>query len=249
MALGLFNKLQKLKINVYGNRLRIGLPQKVFTVMFNPTSISTRHENKFSKLQGINTKGRTAKYAYSRSNEIRLDLVFDGNGVTDYGYETLFGFGTKTVAAQIKEFLDLCFHMDGGIHEPKFLKIQWGEGVLADFDCRLQSVDTEYTQFDKSGAPLHAVLKTNFIEDIDSAKRTRQEGKNSPDLTHSRIVKAGDTLPLLSKEIYGSTQYYLRLAQVNNLNDFRNLVPGTEIIFPPLDSDEAAPDSASGAVQ
>ncbi len=248
MALGLFNKLQKLKINVYGNRLRIGLPQTSFSVMFNPASVSTRHENKFSKLQGINTKGRTANYAYSRSNEIRLDLVFDGNGVTDYGMATLLGFGSKTVAAQIKDFMDMCFNMDGSIHEPKFLKIQWGEGVLADFDCRLQSVDTEYTQFDKNGAPLHAVLKTCFIEDIDSAKRTRQEGKSSPDLTHSRIVKAGDTLPLLSKAIYGSAQYYLRLAQVNGLDDFRNLVPGTEIIFPPLDSGDAV-DDASGAVQ
>ena len=247
MVLGLFNKLQKLKINVYEKPMRMGAPQTSFTVMFNPSSISTRHENQFSKLQGINTKGRVAKYAYSRSNEIRLELVFDGNGVTDYGMVSLLGLGSKTVAAQIKSFLDLCFHMDGQIHEPKFLKIQWGEGVLADFDCRLQSVETEYTQFDKNGAPLHAVLKTCFIEDIDSAKRTRQEGKSSPDLTHSRIVKAGDTLPLLSKEIYGSAHHYLRLAQVNGLNDFRNLVPGTEIIFPPLDSDEAVSDSAGAA--
>lgn len=235
MALSLFNKLQKLKINVYGNRLRAGLPKDTFTVMFNPTSISTSHANKFSKLQGINTKGRVAKYAYSRSNEVKLDLILDGTGVTDYGLASLFGMGTKTVSEQIKQFLDLCFYMDGSIHEPKFLKIQWGKGVLEDFDCRLQSVETEYTLFDKNGAPLHAVLKTTFIEDIDASKRTRQEGKNSPDLTHTRIVKSGDTLPLLSKEIYGSSQYYLRLAQVNNIDDFRNLTPGQEIIFPPLD--------------
>ena len=235
MALGLFDKLQKMKINVYADAKRQGAPASTFTVMFNPASVSTRHENKFSKLQGINTKGRVAKYAYSRSNEIKLDLILDGNGVTDFGIVSLLG-GGKSVAEQIKDFLDLCFYMDGSIHEPKFLKIQWGKGVLSDFDCRLQSVDTEYTLFDKSGAPLHAVLKTTFIEDQDAAKRTREEGKNSPDLTHSRIVKAGDTLPLLSKQIYGTPQYYLQLAQVNGLNDFRNLTPGTEIIFPPLDS-------------
>ena len=189
-------------------------------------------------MQGINTKGRVAKYSYSYSNEIKLDLVLDGTGVTDYGLATLLGFGTKTVSEQIDQFLSMCFHMDGSLHEPKFLKIQWGTGVLEDFDCRLQSVDTEYTLFDKNGAPLHAVLKTTFIEDLDPAKRTRLEGKNSPDLTHTRIVKSGDTLPLLSKQIYGSAKYYLRLAQVNNINDFRNLTPGQEIIFPPLDSNE-----------
>lgn len=238
MPLSLFNKLQKLKINVYDKSTRIGLPDSTFTVMFNPTSISTSHQNKFSRLQGINTKGRVAKYSYSYSNEIKLDLVLDGTGVTDYGLATLLGFGTKTVSEQIDQFLSMCFHMDGSLHEPKFLKIQWGTGVLEDFDCRLQSVDTEYTLFDKNGAPLHAVLKTTFIEDLDPAKRTRLEGKNSPDLTHTRIVKSGDTLPLLSKQIYGSAKYYLRLAQVNNINDFRNLTPGQEIIFPPLDSNE-----------
>ena len=231
--MALFSTLQKLKVNVYGNRKRIGLPQSTFTVMFNPTSISVKHANKFSKRQGINTQGRTARYSYTCSDEIKLDIVLDGTGVTDYGITKLFG--TKSVAEQITDFMEMCFYMDGDIHEPKFLKIQWGEGVLKDFDCRLQSVDIEYSLFDKNGASLHAVLKTSFIQDVDPGKRPLLEGKNSPDLSHVRIVKSGDTLPMLSKEIYGSSQYYLRIAQANNLNDFRNLTPGQEIVFPPLD--------------
>ena len=235
MALNLF-KLQKLKVVSFTKPERSSGGVS-FEVMFNPESISVSHENKFSKLQGINTKGRTAQYSYSRSKELKLDLVLDGTGVTDFGVATLLGKGTKSVAEQIEKFLDLCFYMDGKIHEPKFLKIQWGEGVLKDFDCRLNTVDIEYTLFNKSGAPLHAVLKTNFVEDLTPAKRALLEDKHSPDLSQSRVVKSGDTLPLLSKEIYGSSQYYLRLAQVNNLNDFRNLTPGQELIFPPLARD------------
>jgi nucleoid-associated protein YgaU len=60
------------------------------------------------------------------------------------------------------------------------------------------------------------------------------EAKSSPDLTHSRIVKAGDTLPLLSKEIYGTANHYLWIAQQNQLDDFRNLMPGQRLFFPPL---------------
>lgn len=231
----IFSKLHKLKINAYGNRQRMGLPQDNFTVMFNPSTLSTRHENKFQKLQGINTSGRRAMYSHSQSDQISLDLILDGSGVTDYGLATLFGFGTETVAEQIDNFLTLCFHMDGDIHEPKFLKIQWGDGPLKDFDCRLQAVNIEYTSFDKSGAPLRATLKTVFIEDLDSAKRLRLEGKSSPDLSHTRIVKSGDTLPLLTKEIYGSTEYYLKVAEFNNLDNFRNLTPGQTLAFPPLD--------------
>jgi len=65
-------------------------------------------------------------------------------------------------------------------------------------------------------------------------KQMAIEAKSSPDLTHSRIVKNGDTLPLLSKEIYGSSSHYLWIAQQNQLDDFRNLTPGHRLFFPPL---------------
>lgn len=234
MALSNPFKLQKLKINVYADRQRRGLPQDDFTVMFNPNTISMRHENIFQKYQGINTSGREARYSHSHSEEVRLDLVLDGTGVTHYGLSTLVG-GLESVSDQVDKFLELCFDMDGDIHEPKFLKIQWGTGVLKDFDCRLKAVDIAYTAFEPSGAPLRATLKTTFVEDIATSKRIRQEGKNSPDLSHVRLVKSGDTLPLLTKEIYGSAEYYLRVAQFNQLNDFRNLQPGQKLIFPPLE--------------
>ena len=48
------------------------------------------------------------------------------------------------------------------------------------------------------------------------------------------MVVDGDTLPLLCREIYGSASYYLRVAQVNRLDDFRNLTAGQELIFPPF---------------
>ena len=234
MALNPF-KLEKLKIRVYGNRRRAGLPQKTFEVMFNPDSFSTNHVNEFQKLQGINTSGRLAKYAYSRSDSLSLKLIFDGTGVADFGIATVIGKGSKSVSAQVDEFLDLCFYMDGDIHEPKFLRIEWGDGILKKFDCRLSSVKINYKSFDKNGKSLRAELDTDFIEDLDATKRARAEGRNSPDVTHKRIVRSGDTLPLLTKEIYGSSEYYLQVARLNKLNDFRNLTPGQEIFFPPLE--------------
>lgn len=235
MGLNLFNKLQKLKINGYKNRLRIGLPEGTFKAMFNPASLSMSHKNKFHNLQGINTTGRKAMYSHTTSPTIKLDLVLDGTGVTDYGGETLLGLGAASVEAQIKTFLQLCFYMDGKIHEPRFLKIQWGTSLLEDFNCRLDSVDIEYTSFKKSGAPLHAVLKATFVEDESPTTLALKARKSSPDLSHVRIVKSGDTLPLLTKDIYGSSAQYIRVAEVNGLDDFRRLIPGQELFFPPLE--------------
>ncbi len=235
MALKHLFKLEKLKIGVFGNRLRAGLPQKSFEVMFNPTSFSMKHENVFEKGQGMQSSGNRAIYSHSPPEGLDLELVFDGSGVTDFGIATLIGKGSDSVTKQVKDFLTLCFYMDGELHEPRFLRIEWGDGPLQSFDCRLKSATIKYVSFDKSGAPLRAEVSTNFVEDIDPAKRIRQEGKSSPDLSHSRIVKSGDTLPLLCKEIYGSSHHYLRVAQVNQLDDFRDLNPGQEIHFPPFE--------------
>lgn len=229
MAITSLFKLEKLKISSRKTA-------ESFQVMFNPDSFSMKHENVFQKLQGINTSGRKAEYIHSRSEKLALKLTIDGTGVSDYGAMTLVGRGNGSVSDQIKKFLDLCFHMDGALHESKPLKIQWGDGPLQNFECRLESVDISYTSFQKSGTPLRAELATVFVEDQDPDKRVKLEGKNSPDLSHSRVIRAGDTLPLLCKEIYGSAEHYLRVARVNNLDDFRNLTPGQELLFPPIQS-------------
>ena len=231
MALSLFNKLQKFQIHSFTNAQRTDSPE-TFTAMFNPTTVSTFHKNTFSRLQGINTIARAANYGLSQPRQFKFDLVLDGNGVTESGMTTLLA--SVSVAQRITQFKRLCLNMAGGLHQPRFLRIQWGEGELASFDCRLETVEIEYSLFDKNGAPLHALLKTAFVEDLPAPKAVRLAGKESPDLTHVRIVKAGDTLPLLSKQIYGSAQYYLQLAEINQLDDFRKLTPGQEIIFPPL---------------
>jgi hypothetical protein len=227
-------KLEKLTINVYGKQLRIGVPEKKFKVMYNPESFSMQHVNVYQKLQGINTSGRRARYSHSRAKELDLELIFDGTGVGDFGASTLLGLGARPVSKQVGDFLDLCFHMDGNLHEPKFLKIQWGQGELKAFDCRLESVNVTYTSFDRSGAPLRAKLAAKFVEDLEPSKRLKLENKHSPDLTQSRVVKAGDTLPLLCKEVYGDAGYYLLVARANQLDDFRNLTPGQSLLFPPL---------------
>jgi len=167
-------------------------------------------------------------YARHKPTDLSLKLLLDGTGVHEMG---ILRLRQQKVSERIEEFLKLTFRMNGKIHEPNYLVVEWGNLI---FSCRLSSVDINYTSFDRDGTALRAELDVNLIADIAVKKRLALENKSSPDLTHSRIVKSGDTLPLLSKEIYGDSSYYLRLAQANNLDDFRNLQPGQEIFFPPL---------------
>jgi LysM repeat protein len=232
-------KLKKLTIKAYKDRVRAATDHVgTFEAMFNPDSFSQSYETEYGKYQGVNSTSKQLIYGHSGSRRVSFKLVLDGTGVHEMGLVQLLP--QKTVSERVRHFLDLTYHMNGAIHEPNFLQVEWGgkeDGGLI-FSCRLASVNVTYTSFNRDGSPLRAELDIALLSDEDPQKRLVRENKSSPDLTHTRIVKQGDTLPLLTKEIYGSSSYYLRVAQANGLDDFRNLVPGQELYFPPLENSE-----------
>jgi hypothetical protein len=232
-------KLEKLRIDAFTDeRRKTPADPPRMEVMFNPTSYKKTHAIVYQspRRQGINTPGRSARYSYTPPGDISFQLVFDGTGVSNIGVvEARSALGGAGVKKDIAKFEKLCLKMNGDIHEPNFLVVRWGD--LA-FSGRLKTLDITYKLFDESGDPLRAELDVSFVEDKSAETIFREAGKNSPDLTHVRIVKSGDTLPLLCKEIYGSSDYYLQVATDNRLDDFRRLTPGQKLRFAPLKSGE-----------
>ncbi len=234
-------KLEKLRIEAYTDveRSKPADPPHM-TVMFNPTSFQERHANAYQAphRQAINSPGRPALYGYTPPGDLSFQFILDGTGVNFSGAEKLARvLSGESVKKQIAKFKKLCLEMNGDIHQPNFLKISWGDFK---FSCRLMSLDITYKLFDEAGDPIRAELAVKFVKDKSAKTILLEAGKNSPDLTHVRTVKSGDTLPLLCKEIYGSSAHYLRVARDNDLDDFRNLIPGQKLKFPPLESREGS---------
>lgn len=206
-------------------------------VMYNPETLSTRHESEISRKQGIKIQGANPKWTHTRSKDLSVKLVFDGTHVSEFGVMRL---RATTVGERVKQFLTLCYDVQSDSHEAAYLRLSWNKDMFGPdgFECRLASVDIEYTLFDRDGSPLRAELSARFVEALDPAKQNAQLRLSSPDLTHHRVVREGDTLPLLCREIYGSSAHYIRVAQVNGLDDFRDLRPGQALIFPPFAAPE-----------
>ena len=229
------NKLEKLKIAAYADIERshhVG----DFEAMFNPASFSQKYQAVYSNKQGINTSGTQARFCLNSPNELNLKLMLDATISQSSSPLALGSVGL--VSNQVKAFIGLTYRMNGDIHEPNYLLVHWGDLI---FPCRLDSLNVTYSSFDRNGKALRAELDLALIADEDPKKRAALENKSSPDLTHSRIVKAGDTLPLLAKQIYGSSSQYLFVARANDLDDFRRLEPGTRLYFPPLPSANLQP--------
>jgi hypothetical protein len=232
VPLNLF-KLEKLTIEAFSDVERSSSVGRM-EVMFNPTTYSEKYAPVYQKVQGLNADGKQAGYVFTPPGNLALTLIFDGTGVNFFGAEhALRAIRGESVAKDVDKFKKLCLDMNGSIHQPNFLKVRWGP---LKFPCRLASLDISYKRFDRSGEPLHAELAVSFVSDEAAKTLVAKPNKTSPDLTHLRVVKSGDTLPLLCKEIYGSSRYYLRVAADNGLDDFRHLVPGQKLRFAPLPS-------------
>jgi len=81
---------------------------------------------------------------------------------------------------------------------------------------------------------LRAEVTLSFKHYSSPAARKQNQDKQSPDLTHVKVVQFGDSLPIMCKEVYDSTEYYLQIAKINKLVNPRHLRLGQKLIFPPL---------------
>jgi hypothetical protein len=197
-----------------------------FEALINPEVYTIGYKVKFSDSgQGQGTSGKQLKYEYTEPADMTFEFLFDNTGIID-------GEARTSIVNDIKKFREVLLDYKGDTHEPRHLKLVWGDNSI--FKGRVTEADITYKLFNSDGTPIRAVAKVTFKSSVEEEKRVTKEDKHSPDLTQSRRVKLGDTLPRLCFEIYGDPRYYLQVAAVNSLANFRQLNPGDILKFPPI---------------
>jgi hypothetical protein len=197
-----------------------------FEALINPETYTLEYKLKFSNSgQGHGTSGKQLKYEYTEPAEMSFEFLFDNTGIID-------NEPRESVADDLKRFREVLIDYKGDSHEPRHFKLVWGENSV--FKGRVTAVSITHKLFNRNGTPIRAVAKVTFKSSIEEEKRAAKEDKKSSDLTHVRMVKAGDTLPLLCFEIYGDPSFYLQVADANGLTNFRQLTTGMDLLFPPI---------------
>ena len=232
--------VSKIVIQAYKNKdLSEKAPQISFTIPINPETLSQKFELKINNDQASGGQGTSGRFGAIPPEELKLDFYLD-NTNTIAG-NTLQG---TPVTDQVAKLLETVHKMDGDTHKPYFLKIAWSKSELfgvkkTTFDCHLKSLDIQYVLFNPQGEPLRAKVSASFVEHLSDQKRTKEEGKKSPDLTHVQTVSPVDRLWHMAHKIYGQPIPLLQVAKANNLTTFRHIEPGTEIVLPPYEKTEA----------
>lgn len=194
-----------------------------FEAYVNPSEITMGYEVDLNTESGAGTTGSRTDFGKVKPGDVTLNFFIDGTGANGFQVD---------VQREIAQFQQVTGY-DGELHRPPYLKVAWG--TLQVMRCVLKSASIAYKLFRPDGVPLRAVISAVFVASTDDQTRVAIAQDKSADLTHVRLVKAGDTLPRLCELIYGEPRLYPEVARANGLDDFRNLQPGTRLRFPPLE--------------
>ncbi len=196
-----------------------------FEALINPAGYKHQRSIEYNKKKTLGQAGAEPKFSAICPEKIVLqDLVLDGTGVVVL-------IGMSDVKTMISCLMDVVYKYIGTNHEPNHVRLLWGSLI---FFGRVESIAIDYTLFKPSGEPLRAKLQLTFVGWMSDQEMGLKANRSSPDLTHIVEVKAGDSLPLLCYRIYKDSSYYMEVARVNNITNFRDLKPGLKLRFPPL---------------
>lgn len=198
-----------------------GLP---FIAMFNPDTFAINEELEWRSECVGGTQGTDPTYIRTKPRKFTIEFMLDGTGVNTNGAKI-------PVTAQVALFRGVTTNIRGAIHRPHYLMVQYGTFVNV---CILNSSSVTYTMFDMFGLPIRAKISATFTERTISGLSDVLGMLSSPDLTHRKVVKQWDLLPLLTREVYNNQHYYLQVARHNKLKNFRKLQAGTTLVFPPI---------------
>lgn len=202
-----------------------GLPNGVpFIAMFNPDQIGLQEQLIWREDTAAGRQDSDHTYVRTTARNFSIDIMLDGTGVNTGGAKI-------PVTTQVALFRTTTSRIVGTDHRPNFLLLQYGPLAI---NCVLESSTVTYTAFDMFGVPIRAKISARFAERVRGGLSSILSMLSSPDLTHQVEVKEYDLLPTLTYQVYKNQNYYLQVARINKLKNFRKLEAGTTLTFPPV---------------
>jgi hypothetical protein len=198
-----------------------------FVAIFNPDSFTIKEDLDYTTHCTPAKDGGGLVFRGTKPREFTMEFMLDGTGVNMNGVKI-------PVTAQVALFRTTTSLIVGEKHRPPRLLVQYG--TFINF-CRLKSSSINYTMFDVAGLPIRAKVTASFVEEKDPYVSDLFNMLSSPDLTHIREVREkGELLPMICHEIYENQNYYIQIAKVNRLKNFRKLKAEIQLVMPPFGS-------------
>lgn len=186
--------------------------------MFNPEEYSLNKDNNYASQAIPGLTSPLLQFVHGNLQTLDMELFFDTFEAQD---------DVRSRTSQIFNLLAI----NSDLHTPPVLRVTWG---TLDFRCVLAKVNQKFVRFFSDGRPGRARLTVTFNEYLDAATQVAQANLQSPDFSKAYVVKQGDTISGIAAQFYEDATKWRPIALANALIDPRSIVPGQEILVPPL---------------
>lgn len=235
----LTQQLGKVKFIFYPDDQKPGIGGIPYEPVYNPTEFSVSYGTEYDGGELPINADVSKKYMSTAPRSLSMKLFFDGTGASPSSSSlgaiaaNTLGIHVNTVDIQIETFIGLATTVNKEKHRPRYVMVIWGSFIMTGV---VTTLNVNYTMFQPDGRPLRATMDITIKENIASTLITKLLNLLSPDLSKSIVVQEGDTLPLLCYQEYNDASLYPKIAEVNNLKNYRKLKQGMELLFPPIDN-------------
>jgi nucleoid-associated protein YgaU len=212
-------------------------------VQFNPTEMTLNKGATFTDVSIPGLDMPILQFVRGQTETLNVDLFFDS---TDDGT----GNDATPVTEKTDRFYQL-IKIDRATHAPPVCRFVWGDRGFAGsqmtaqwasqnasrqdgFQCVVETVRQRFTMFAPNGRPLRATLTVSLKEYKTLEDQINEIFLNSPDHTHTQVVRRGDTLARIAARLYDDSRQWRAIAERNGIDDPLDLVPGTILEVPPI---------------
>ena len=217
--------MQTIKISAYTDKDFSQQHGSALELPMEPEQISFGNSIHYRDDRQLGSTGGDIRFEKYGPATLSLKFTIDCTGVVE---GTLPG---DSVYDKVNDLADLLYVYNSDGHSPSYVVVTYGELL---FKGRLEKMDTKYQLFSSGGVPLRATVSLVFKRFMTGKEERKKFSKQSPDMSRLVTVKEGETLPYLCHRLYGDSLLVREVARFNELDSFRNIPAGTQLLFPPL---------------
>jgi hypothetical protein len=192
--------------------------KQAITVLFNPSDLSLDRGSHYASMPVPGLAMPILQYIRGESDILTVELFLDQ---TDSGGD---------IETRLDE-LESLVKIDSALHAPPVVEFAWSKfsfaGVIASMRERM-------TLFSEDGRRLRARLTITFRSYKSAEVQLRELKLSSPDRSHTRVLREGETLAHIANEVYGDPRMWRPIALANRIERPRFIEPGTPLVIPAL---------------
>jgi hypothetical protein len=191
---------------------------KPLDVLFNPTDLSVDRGSHYASMPVPGLSMPILQYIRGESDVLHLELFLDR---TDGGSDVESDLG----------FLRGLITIDGTLHAPPVIEFSWAN---FQFTGVVTSIRDKLTLFAEDGRILRARIALTVKSYKSAEVQLRDLKLSSPDRSHARVLREGETVAHIAYEAYGDPRMWRPIALANGIERPRFIEPGTPLWIPAL---------------